>query len=75
MNEQNEQRDFIEAMGDPRVWRALHMASRDVSIRRRFEMLRSRMTGVEALLLISEEFHLSEDRVRSIIYRKGTADH
>lgn len=63
---------LVEAMQDPRVQRALRMAMRDRAIARRVEEVR-RDEGVgigEAIVRVAEEVCLSEEHVRSIVYRK-----
>ena len=73
---------LAEALGDARVAKALRLALRDAELRRRFETLRQSGRTVEAavaeLLGPHEDddgrpYFLSEERVRGIVYRKGTA--
>lgn len=73
-------REVREALRHPRVRRALHVTVRDERMRRRFSELRAgglrvddaveRLTGPyedEA----GQRYFLSEERVRTIVYRKG----
>ena len=62
--------EIIEALHDVRVIRALELALRDARIRRRFQRLRKEMTVLEACEMLAEEFYLSPERVKSIVYRK-----
>ena len=45
------------------------MALRDMRIRRRFRRLRQRVTVADSVARLSEEFDLSEERIRAIVYR------
>ena len=66
-----ERAELIEALRDGRVLNALVIALRDAQIRRRFLQLRREMTVAETVERLANEFHLSEERVRTIVYRKG----
>lgn len=69
-----ELRAIIRAFGDERVIRALEMALRDEGIHRRFWRLRQRgVTAAVAIQLLAEAECLSEERIRTIVYRKGKA--
>ncbi len=65
----------IEALHDARVLRMLELALRNTRIRRRFRRLRREMTVLDACEALSEEFCLSPERVKSIVYdrRRDTA--
>jgi hypothetical protein len=66
-----EKKDFFEAMGDGRVWRSLELALRDAAIRREFRQARRSGETVDAsIITLAERFHLSEERIRAIVYRK-----
>ena len=60
--------EFIEALHDVRVTRMLELALRDTRIRRRFRRLRRDQTVMDACEMLAEEFHLSPERVKSIVY-------
>ncbi len=60
--------EFIEALYDARVIRTLELALRDARIRRRFQRLRREMTVLDACEALSEEFYLSPERAKSIVY-------
>ena len=60
--------EIIEALHDVRVTRMLELALRDTRIRRRFRRLRREMTVLDACEVLAEEFHLSPERVKSIVY-------
>jgi hypothetical protein len=69
-----------EALTDERVVRALHMACRDARLRSRFETLRASGLSVEAAVELlrgphrdadGRPYYLSDERIRSIVYRKG----
>ena len=63
--------EIIEALHDVRVIRALELALRDARIRRRFQRLRKDMTVMDACEALAEEFYLSPERVKSIVYQKS----
>ena len=63
--------EVVEALHDERVRRSLERALRDSRIRQRFRMLRRRLTVADAVEVLAPEFCLSEERIRSIVYRKG----
>lgn len=69
-----------EALADSRVARALHLALRDAELRAEFEALRASGLKVEEAVGRlrgphhdgdGRPYYLSEERVRSIMYRKG----
>ena len=62
--------EVIEALHDVRVIQTLELALRDARIRRRFRQLRKDMTVMEACETLSEEFYLSPERVKSIVYAR-----
>ncbi len=62
--------EFIEALHDVRVIQTLELALRDARIRRRFRQLRKDMTVMDACEMLADEFCLSPERVKSIVYRK-----
>ncbi|MEM6783581.1 MAG: hypothetical protein AAF624_07590 [Bacteroidota bacterium] len=71
---------FADALADPRVVRAVRLASRDAWMRAHFIRLRASGLKVEqavARLLgpydddRGQPYYLSEERVRAIVYRKG----
>lgn len=63
--------DFIEAMHDQRVARSLDLALRDAAIRRLVRQRRRNGETVDvAVLAVAEQFSLSEERIRAIVYRK-----
>jgi hypothetical protein len=73
-------REVREALRHPRVVRALHVTVRDDRMRRRFAELRASGLrvddAVESLTGPYEDeaggrYYLSEERVRTIVYRKG----
>jgi hypothetical protein len=68
------------ALRDQRVARALHLAWRDARLRARFEALRASGLSVETAVeqlrgphrdADGRPYYLSDERVRSIVYRKG----
>ena len=61
--------EIIEAMHDARVVRALHSAIRDRRIVRRYRC-RGEWRVDEVVAELAAEYHLSEERVRAIVYRK-----
>ncbi len=63
--------EIIEALQDVRVIRALELALRNARIRRRFRQLRREMTVMDACEALAEEFYLSPERVKSIVYQKS----
>ena len=63
--------EIIEALHDKRVVRSLELALRDARIRRQFRRLRHQMTVAAAVEQLAEAFCLSEERIRTIVYRKG----
>lgn len=69
-----ELRAIIRALDDERVIRALEMAVRDDQIRRRFRLLRqSGVTVSAAVEQLADAECLSEEHIRTIVYRKGKA--
>ena len=62
--------EVIEALNDERVIKTLKLALRDARICRRFRRLRRELTVLDACEAVAEEFHLSPERVKSIVYRK-----
>jgi len=67
--------DFADAMRDPRVTRALEYALRDRSICREFDRLRVEVGAHDAIYVLSDRFFLSEEHIRTIVYRKrGVAE-
>jgi hypothetical protein len=73
-------REVREALRHPRVRRALHVTVRDEQMRRRFAELRGgglRVDDAVASLTgpyedeAGQRYFLSEERVRTIVYRKG----
>ncbi len=73
----------VEALADRRVRGALALALRDAGLRASFEALRGEGVPVaEAVERLrgphadvdGRPYFLSEERVRSIVYRKGPAD-
>ena len=62
--------EIMEALHDVRVIRALELALRDARIRRRFRQLRKEMTVMDACEILAEEFYLSTERVKSIVYHR-----
>lgn len=60
--------EVVEALHDVRVIQTLELALRDARIRRRFRQLRKDMTVMEACEMLAEEFYLSPERVKSIVY-------
>lgn len=71
---------LTQALGDPRVLRALHLATRDAGMRARFEALRAAGLKVDEAVgqllgphrdAAGQPYFLSEERVRAIVYRKG----
>jgi hypothetical protein len=66
-----EVRRVVEALLDERVQRSLALALRDAQIRRQFRQLRREMTVALAVERLAEGFCLSEERIRTIVYRKG----
>ena len=63
--------EVVEALHDARVIRMLELALRDAQIRRHFRRLRKDKTVMDACELLAEEYFLSPERVKSIVYRKG----
>ena len=63
--------EIIEALHDVRVIRALELALRDARIRRQCRRLRKDMTVMDACEALAEEFYLSPERVKSIVYQKS----
>lgn len=72
--------ELHEALADARVARALHLALRDARLRRQFAELRDAGRAVdEAVAELTgphvddrgSRYYLSEERVRSIVYRKS----
>ncbi|MEL6612418.1 MAG: hypothetical protein AAFQ53_10015 [Bacteroidota bacterium] len=70
---------FADALADPRVVRAVRLASRDAWMRARFTHLRDsglKVDQVVARLLgpyeddSGQSYYLSEERVRAIVYQK-----
>ncbi len=66
--------EVIEALHDARVIRTLELALRDARIRRRFRQLRKDMTVMDACEMLAEEFYLSPERVKSIVYDRRRTD-
>lgn len=66
-----EVRRVVEALLDERVQRSLALALRDAQIRRQFRRLRREMTVALAVERLAAAFCLSEERIRTIVYRKG----
>lgn len=64
--------EIIEALNDVRVIQSLELALQDARIRRRFRQLRTDMTVLDACETLAEEFYLSPERVKSIVYRKNS---
>lgn len=62
--------DFAAAMRDPRVTRALEYALRDRSICGEFDRLRGQVGAQDAIYILSGRFFLSEEHIRTIVYRK-----
>jgi hypothetical protein len=69
-----------EALRDRRVTRALLLACRDARLRAQFEALRASGLSVETAVeklrgphrdADGRPYYLSDERVRSIVYRKG----
>lgn len=80
--ETSDDRLLQEALGDRRVARALHFSLRDASLRARFTALREEGRTVEEAVeelrgphLDAEgrPYYLSDERVRSIVYRKKSS--
>ena len=63
--------EVMEALRDELVVNALEMALRDAQIRRWFRRLRRELTVAAAVERLADEFCLSEERIRVIVYRKG----
>lgn len=64
-------RKVLEALQDPRVAHALEKAYRDRQIRASYKSMRERGVRVaDAVEQLAEEFLLSEERIRSIVYNK-----
>ena len=61
----------VEAMQDPRVVRALELAERDQRIRKLFRKRKVLEKACHVIMQLSEEFFLSEEHIRTIVYRKG----
>ena len=66
-----ERAEQLEALHDGRVLNALEIALRDARIRRRFRTQRARRPVGEVIDRLAEDFFLIEERVRTIVYRKG----
>ena len=66
--------DILDALSNPRVLRAIEIALRDRAIRREFQRLRGNMTSTKAVLALSASYYLSEEHIRTIIYRKRDDD-
>ncbi len=73
-------REVREALRHPRVRRALHVTVRDDRMRQRFAELRGAGQKVEDAVIAltgpyederGGRYFLSEERVRTIVYRKG----
>ncbi len=64
----DELEEIMEALRDTRVISKLELALRDARIRRRFRRLRRVKTVLEACEALSEEFYLSPERIKSIVY-------
>ena len=64
--------EVIEALHDKRVIRSLELALWDARIRRQFRRLRHEMTVAAAVEGLADEYCLSEERIRTIVYQKGT---
>ena len=62
--------EVIEALHDDRVIQTLELALRDARIRRRFRQLRREMTVLDACETLAEEFCLSPERIKSIVYQR-----
>ena len=67
----SELQKVVEAMHDPRVLRVLALAERDQRIRRLFRQRKKEEKAYEVIRRLSEEFFLSEEHIRTIVYRKG----
>ena len=67
----SELQKVVEAMHDPRVLRVLALAERDQRIRRLFGQRKKEEKAYEVIRRLSEEFFLSEEHIRTIVYRKG----
>jgi len=64
-------RRMVEVMHDPRVIRILELAERDHRIRRLFRQRKKEEKAYVVIEQLSEEFFLSEEHIRTIVYRKG----
>lgn len=65
-------RFFYEALEDPVVIRALAKGIRNAAIRYEFNRLRDEgIKAYEAIDRLAEAFFLSDEAVRTIVYRKG----
>ena len=73
-------REVREALRHPRVRRALHVTVRDMEMRQRFAELRAGGQKVDDAVEVltgpyedeaGQRYYLSEERVRTIVYRKG----
>ena len=62
--------EIMEALNDVRVIQTLELALRDARIRQRFRQLRKAMTVMDACETLAGEFHLSPERVKSIVYHR-----
>jgi len=63
-------RHVIAAMHDVRVQRALRIALRDAEILRSFRKRKAKERPGVILTELAEEYGLSEEHIRSIVYRK-----
>jgi uncharacterized protein YecA (UPF0149 family) len=65
-------RKIQEALQDPRVAHALEKAFRDRQIKASYKSMRERGVRVaDAVERLAEEYLLSEERIRSIVYNKN----
>lgn len=63
--------EVIEALRDERVLRAMELSARDRQIGRAFRQQRRQGAKVEAVVgKLAEEYFLSREHIRSIVYRK-----
>ena len=62
--------DFMEVLRDPRVERTLALALRDRAIRQAFQQMRRTETVDACVLALAGQYLLSEEHIRTIIYRK-----
>lgn len=71
MDYRDDARHVLDALQDPRVARALERAVRDLQIRAHFDQLRQKGVRVaDAVEQLADEFFLSEERIRAIVYNK-----